>query len=62
MDAKQFWKSKTLWVNVIVIVGIILNAFFGFELTAEEQGVIVPAILGIVNIALRVKTNTPLKK
>lgn len=53
---KKWWKSKTLWVNVIAIAGIIIHDVAGFDiLTPENQA----AALGIVNIILRSVTKGP---
>jgi putative effector of murein hydrolase LrgA (UPF0299 family) len=55
---KKWYKSKTLWVNGIMMAGVVLNSQFGIELTAEEQG----AILVFVNLVLRIITKGPLTK
>ena len=46
---KSIWISKTLWVNVLAIVGLFLSAYLGFELTPE----ITVSVLGGINILLR---------
>ena len=53
MQTKPFWKSRTLWTNVIAIVALILEAQLGKVLTPETQ----IGILGAINIILRLITN-----
>lgn len=51
MQAKPFWQSKTLWINVVAIVGEFLGAY-GTALSAEERIM----LLGLINIIVRVVT------
>jgi len=51
---KKFYLSKTLWVNVLAIVGIII---YGKELPAET----IAMVLGIINFLLRLITKNPVK-
>ena len=60
MWSKKWYTSKMLWVNLITIVGIVVNSLWGIELDAEVQAAMVTSILAVVNIALRFKTNTAL--
>ena len=46
---KDWYKSRTLWVNVIAIANIILRAEFGLTLTPEAE----VAILVGINCVLR---------
>jgi len=46
---KAWYKSKTVWINVLSIVGVI---FFGGELSPET----VVIILGAINFILRLIT------
>ena len=62
MDNKSWWQSKTIWVNLIAIAGIVLNHFFGIELDAETQAVLATSVLAVINIILRIKTNQPVSK
>ncbi len=49
---KDWWKSKTLWINAIAIAGIIIRAELGLVIT--PQGEI--AILAGINLILRIVT------
>jgi len=49
---KDWYKSRTLWVNVIAIANIILRAELGLTLTPETELL----ILAGINIALRAIT------
>ncbi len=46
---KDWYKSRTLWINVIAIANIILRAELGLTLTPEAE----VAILVGINFALR---------
>ena len=59
---KLWYQSKTLWVNFIAVVAIILNSQFGFELDVETQAVVVTTVLAVVNIILRLFTDTEIGK
>ena len=47
--AKKWYLSRTLWVNALAIVGILV---FGKELSAEQ----VATALGVINLVLRLIT------
>lgn len=55
---KKWIRSKTLWINIIAIVAIVLQAEYGFIVTPELE----LAALGIVNLILRKYTNEGLEK
>jgi len=50
---KAWWRSKTLWVNVIGGLALLAQSQWGFVIDGEIQA----AILAIVNLALRLITN-----
>ena len=52
-DSKKWYKSKTIWVNVLAIAGGIFTAISG-EMTVGST----LTIAGVINIVLRVITNT----
>jgi len=56
MEKKKWYKSKTLWVNVIALVVLFAGAQFGFEVTGEESG----ATLVIINLIMRIVTKSGL--
>jgi hypothetical protein len=62
MENKEFWKSRTLWVNFIAIVGIVLNSIYGIDLDAETQAALATSILAVINIILRLLTNQGIGK
>jgi len=55
---KKWIRSKTLWINVIAIAAIILQAEYGFVVSPELE----LAALGIINLILRKYTNEGLSK
>lgn len=62
MDTKKWYRSKTIWVNLIAVIGIILNSQFGVEIDAELQAALATSILGVINIALRLFTKEGISK
>lgn len=54
---KKWYLSKTLWINLIAIGGIILRAQYDFILSPAEE----VAILALINLALRVITKEELE-
>ena len=54
-EVKSFWKSKTLWINVLAIVGAVCTAFSGELTTAGTL-----TLVAVVNIVLRIVTKTKL--
>lgn len=55
MDTKSIFTSKTIWVNLIAIAAGFLAPKLGVTLGAQEQ----VAILGFVNLVLRIVTKGP---
>lgn len=55
MESKLWYTSKTLWVNVLSVVGIVLANTVGIEIS-DEMAV---TILGVVNMILRLITKQP---
>lgn len=53
---KWIW-SKTLWVNIIGIAAIIIQAEYGYVVTPETQVL----VLGVVNMFLRLRTKQELE-
>lgn len=54
MDAKSFLKSKTLWVNAIAFIALIVQGFTGFVIDVELQA----TLLTVINVILRFVTNS----
>ena len=61
-EGKNWYESKTVWVNVLAIVGAI-TATFGLpvHIDPELAMTVYPLLLGAVNIFLRKTTKKPLK-
>ena len=51
---KKLWKSKTLWVNLVAGIGLILQAVTGNVVLDPE---LQTAIIVVVNFLLRLITN-----
>ena len=62
MDAKEFWKSKVFWFNILGVIIIVANAFgfVDFQLGTEGNEIAMFVILGI-NLVLRYVTKVPIK-
>jgi hypothetical protein len=54
---KPFWKSKTVWINFLSIIGAIA-AGQGIDVSPEVQSQVIAAGMGIGNIILRSITTT----
>jgi hypothetical protein len=55
LSGKPFYQSKTLWTNLIAIVGIGLQAKYGFIISADMQAL----ALSVINLCLRAITKDP---
>lgn len=53
---KDWWKSKTLWINLIAIGAIIVRAEYGLVLAPAGE----VALLGAINLVLRMITKEEL--
>jgi len=52
-NQKPFWKSKTIIVNFICLVALIIQSQTSFIITPEEQA----ALVAVINLILRAITN-----
>lgn len=52
MNTKAWWRSKTLWVNLVAGGALLAQSQFAFVISPEAQG----AILAVVNLILRLIT------
>jgi len=60
---KSWWKSKTVWVNVVVIAGAMVTVLVGNEWVMSDPqlaGVLL-ALSGGLNMVLRLFTNEAIK-
>lgn len=55
---KKWYQSKTLWVNIIAVLAIIIQGVTNNEIIVDTD--IQGAILGLVNIILRLVTKVPI--
>lgn len=55
-ESKPWWESKTLWINAIAVVAMMIQSHTGFVIDPEAQ----IAILGVINLILRAITRTTL--
>nr|BDD48252.1 hypothetical protein 2 [bacterium] len=55
---KKFYRSKTFWVNLLSLVGLVVQAQTGFVVPPEVQG----GILTLLNGFLRFTTTEPIQK
>ncbi len=56
METKPWYVSKTLWVNVIAMIAMLVQTKVGFVIDAETQA----ALLIVINLVLRIITKTPI--
>lgn len=57
VDVTPWYASRTLWVNAIAIVGMVLQGVTGHVLISME---LQATILGVINMILRVITKKPI--
>lgn len=53
-EKKKWYKSKTVWVNIITLIALLAQTQMGFVISPEEQ----VALLAFVNLAMRAITTT----
>lgn len=60
---KPWYTSKTIWANLIAAV-VTIAGVFGLDLGLDEaaQAQLVGGVMVVVNIVLRLVTNTPIGK
>ena len=61
--SKPFWKSKTVWVNVLTVVAGTFAYVAGNELVADNASfvAILVTLQGGVNVVLRLVTSVPIE-
>ena len=63
MEKKSILKSKTVWINALILAAGIAGFIGGHEVITEYPQVVAifGAVQGAVNIALRLITTQPIK-
>lgn len=51
MNKKAWWRSKTLWINLVAGGALLAQSQFGFVIDAQTQA----AVLAVVNLILQRK-------
>ena len=59
METKAWWLSKTIILNLVVLIASILSAAQIIDLGADAQESIGMAVFNALSIWLRFKTNAP---
>ncbi len=52
---KKWWTSKTMWINIIALLALVLQGIYGWTINPEYQLM----ILGVINVILRAITKGP---
>lgn len=56
-QTKPFWASRTIWANLVMVAGVVLESTGVTNvLDPETQSLILGGIMGIVNVILRFVT------
>jgi len=55
-NKKPWYKSLTLWTNIVMLIVFVLKEQIGFEISTEETA----AIITVINLILRAKTGQPI--
>ena len=62
-EAKKWYASRIIILNILAVVAIVVSGIAGRDiLTPELQASIATVVLAVVNIVLRVRTNTKITK
>ncbi|HYG70198.1 MAG TPA: hypothetical protein VD838_21155 [Anaeromyxobacteraceae bacterium] len=61
VPAKPLWQSWTFWVNLLSIIAMLIEAVTTENLLPSPWNERALALLGFVNIALRLKTTQPVQ-
>lgn len=57
---KNWWESKTLWVNVLTLLAMVVSHVMGWE-DMQQYAPQLLMISNLVNLALRFLTTMPIK-
>lgn len=52
---KNWLRSKTIWANALIVVGIIFAKYLGTEFTSQETA----SLMAVINLVLRLITTEP---
>lgn len=57
-DTKQWWQSRTIWLNLVALTFAILAAFKALPAGLDQQQVLetIMTIVGVISIILRANT------
>jgi hypothetical protein len=60
--SKSWWQSKTIWVNAITAAAATLTVLAGQQIVADHPAIasVIVAVIGGLNIALRIITVLPI--
>ena len=56
--SKKWYASKTLWVNVLAILGMATQEYFGEDIISTELQVL---MLPVINVVLRLITDSKIE-
>ena len=61
-NTKVWWQSKTIWINAITAATATLTALAGQQIVADHPAIAagIVAVIGGLNIALRIITVLPI--
>lgn len=57
---KNWWESKTLWVNVLTLLAMVISQVMGWD-DMQQYAPQLLMISNLVNLALRFLTTMPIK-
>ena len=57
---KNWWESKTLWVNVLTLLAMVISQVMGWD-DMQQYAPQLLMISNLVNLALRFLTTIPIK-
>ncbi|MFN9112579.1 MAG: hypothetical protein ACK5XN_21135 [Bacteroidota bacterium] len=57
---KNWWESKTLWVNVLTLLAMVISQVMGWD-DMQQYAPQLLVISNVINMALRFLTTMPIK-
>lgn len=60
--SKKWWTSKTEWINLLTLIAFVVTLATGVAIDDGAIGEVAAAIIAVINIVVRFRTNTALVK
>ena len=58
--SKQWWRSKTIWINILTLVAVIISQIMGWE-DMKSYAPTLLIVSNAINLVLRFISTSPIK-